>query len=152
MMEILFYHLELSPLEKTLPILLEKTLERGWRAIVEVGDEEAAKEIDANLWAFNSDSFLAHAIAGGDNDKDQPILITTKCDNKNSSNVRFFVKGKIVSINDAESTDYERLIFMFDGHDPIIVEQAREAWKNLKEKYDLTYWQQNPSGQWIKKA
>ncbi|HEX4297004.1 MAG TPA: DNA polymerase III subunit chi, partial [Devosia sp.] len=31
MSEILFYHLEAQPLERALPLLLEKTLERGWR-------------------------------------------------------------------------------------------------------------------------
>ena len=37
MTEILFYHLEAQPLEKVLPVLLEKSLERGWSAIVEAG-------------------------------------------------------------------------------------------------------------------
>ncbi|HWU99585.1 MAG TPA: DNA polymerase III subunit chi, partial [Devosia sp.] len=31
MSEILFYHLETQPLERVLPLLLEKSLERGWR-------------------------------------------------------------------------------------------------------------------------
>ena len=35
MTEILFYHLQHQPLERVLPTLLEKTLERGWRAVVQ---------------------------------------------------------------------------------------------------------------------
>ncbi|KFL26848.1 DNA polymerase III subunit chi, partial [Devosia sp. 17-2-E-8] len=31
MPDVLFYHLENQPLEKVLPLLLEKTVERGWR-------------------------------------------------------------------------------------------------------------------------
>ncbi|MEA2951567.1 MAG: polymerase subunit chi, partial [Alphaproteobacteria bacterium] len=31
MTEMLFYHLQRQPLDKVLPTLLEKSLERGWR-------------------------------------------------------------------------------------------------------------------------
>ena len=40
MTEVLFYHLERQPLERVLPNLLERTLERGWRAVVQCGDPE----------------------------------------------------------------------------------------------------------------
>ncbi|MGE4244780.1 MAG: DNA polymerase III subunit chi, partial [Parvibaculaceae bacterium] len=33
MTEVLFYHLERQTLEAVLPRLLEKTIERGWRAV-----------------------------------------------------------------------------------------------------------------------
>jgi hypothetical protein len=40
MTEVLFYHLEHQPLERVLPSLVERTLERGWRAVVQAGSEE----------------------------------------------------------------------------------------------------------------
>ncbi|HTM77926.1 MAG TPA: DNA polymerase III subunit chi, partial [Devosia sp.] len=43
MVDILFYHLEQRPLEAVIPQLLEKTLERGWRAVIEVGSSERAE-------------------------------------------------------------------------------------------------------------
>src|SRR5690606_32265473 len=46
MTEILFYHLEAQPLERVLPLLIEKSLERGWRVVVETGSEERAEAID----------------------------------------------------------------------------------------------------------
>jgi DNA polymerase-3 subunit chi len=150
--EISFYHLEQRPLEQVLPILLEKTLERGWKAIIEVSDEKKAKIIDDAIWSFNQDSFIAHAIAGNDNDAEQPILITTKTDNPNAANIRFFVSGAIPQTAPKYDKEYKRLVFIFDGHDPKAVEEARTVWKNLKEGNELTYWQQNPSGAWEKKA
>ena len=39
MTEVLFYHLEQQPLEKVLPTLVERTLQRGWRAVVQVVKE-----------------------------------------------------------------------------------------------------------------
>ena len=43
--EVLFYHLEQQTLEKVLPSLVEKTLERGWRAVVQAGSQERRKEV-----------------------------------------------------------------------------------------------------------
>ena len=77
MAEVLFYHLETRPLEAVMPLLLEKTLERGWRAVVEVGSRERAEALDAHLWSYRDDSFLAHGLAGEETDPLQPILITT---------------------------------------------------------------------------
>ena len=45
MADVLFYHLEARPLEAVIPQLLEKTLERGWRAVVEVGSTERAEAL-----------------------------------------------------------------------------------------------------------
>ena len=50
MTEILFYHLHRQPLERVLPPLLEKSLERGWRAVVQASSEERIEALDAHLW------------------------------------------------------------------------------------------------------
>ena len=91
MTEVLFYHLENQPLERVLPQLLEKTLERGWRAVVETSSRERAEALDAQLWTFRDDSFLPHGIAGDAADPDQPVLIAMDAGNANAANVRFFV-------------------------------------------------------------
>src|SRR5688572_30596943 len=75
--DILFYHLENQPLERVIPVLLEKTLERGWRAVIEAGSEERAAALDSLLWTYRDDSFLAHGRAGDATDPLQPVLITT---------------------------------------------------------------------------
>lgn len=148
MTEILFYHLEQLPLERVLPQLLEKTLERGWKAVVEVGSAERASVLDEALWTWQDEAFLPHALSGGDADADNPILLTTNDENPNAANVRFFVDRAVPR----DGGEYARLVFMFDGHDPDAVEAARGAWKQLKPDNDCTYWQQEPSGKWAKKA
>ena len=60
MTEVLFYHLQHQPLEAVLPTLLEKTLERGWRAAVQVTTEERMSALDDHLWTFTDESFLPH--------------------------------------------------------------------------------------------
>lgn len=91
MTEILFYHLESQPLERVLPVLVEKSLERKWKVVVETASEERAEVIDTLLWTYRDDSFLPHARAGGSEDAVQPVLITTRPHNPNSADVRFFV-------------------------------------------------------------
>ncbi|HZY68898.1 MAG TPA: DNA polymerase III subunit chi [Devosia sp.] len=148
MTEILFYHLEAQPIERVLPTLLEKTLERGWRAVVETASPERAAALDALLWTFRDDSFLPHAVAGGDNDAEQPVLITPGEGNGNRANVRFFVDGAVP----ATAEGYDRIVFMFSGHDPDAVTRARAAWRALQGGNTLTYWQQDENGRWVKKA
>jgi len=60
MTEILFYHLQRHPLERVLPALVEKSLERGWRVVVQAASEERVEALDAHLWIFRDDSFLPH--------------------------------------------------------------------------------------------
>ncbi len=59
MTEILFYHLQRQPVEKVLPQLLEKSLERGWRVVVQASSEERIDALDAHLWTYRDDNFLA---------------------------------------------------------------------------------------------
>ena len=60
MPEALFYHLTESTLDEALPGLLERSLARGWRAVVQSGTEERRNALDSLLWTFRDDSFLAH--------------------------------------------------------------------------------------------
>jgi DNA polymerase-3 subunit chi len=148
MTEVLFYHLESQPLERVLPTLLEKTLERGWRAVVETSSRERATALDALLWTYRDDAFLPHAIAGDETDPEQPVLIAMDEGNANAANVRFYVDRAVPRSADG----YERIVFMFSGHDPDAVTEARVAWKGLLAGNTLTYWQQDDGGRWVKKA
>lgn len=148
MTEVLFYHLEAQPLERVLPTLLEKTLERGWRAVVETSSRERASALDAMLWTYRDDAFLPHAVAGDETDRDQPVLITMDEGNANGANVRFFVDRAVPRSGDG----YERIVYLFSGHDPDAVTEARTAWTSLKAGNALTYWQQDDGGRWVKKA
>lgn len=148
MTEVLFYHLESQPLERVLPALLEKTIERGWRAVVETSSRERATAIDALLWTYRDDSFLPHGIAGDETDPSQPVLIAMDDGNANEANVRFFVDRAVPQ----SGAGYERIVYLFSGHDPDAVSEARIAWKAMQDGNLLTYWQQDENGRWVKKA
>ena len=147
--EALFYHLERQPLEQVLPQLLEKTLERGWRAVVQAGSAERLDAIDQQLWTFREDSFLAHGTAKDGSPQRQPIFLTLDETNPNGAVVRFLVDGA----EPADITGLTRVVLMFDGRDETAVTAARQHWKTLKANgCSVTYWQQTAAGKWEKKA
>ncbi len=59
MTEVLFYHLQNMTLESVLPPLLEKSLERGWRVVVQSTSPERAEALDAHLWTYQRRSLPA---------------------------------------------------------------------------------------------
>ena len=149
MAEVLFYHLTESTLEDALPGLLEKSLERGWRVVVQTGSEERRDALDLHLWTFSDDSFLAHATDRESYRSDQPVLLTTGDENGNDAEIRFLVDGALAPGLDG----YKRAVFLFDGHDQAQLERAREQWKQLKAaSHQVTYWQQTPGRRWERKA
>src|SRR5262249_40857617 len=75
MTEMLFYHLQGQPLERVLPTLLERSLERGWRVVVQSSSEERVEALDAQLWVFRDDSFLPHGTHKETSAPEQPILL-----------------------------------------------------------------------------
>lgn len=148
MAEVWFYHLTDSTLEATLPGLLEKSLERGWRAVVQTGSEERRDTLDAHLWAWSEESFLAHATDRESMLDHQPIVLTCADINPNGAAIRFLCDG--ASLCDLDG--YARAVFLFDGHDQSQLEAARDHWKTLKSAgHVVTYWQQ-AGGRWEKKA
>ena len=61
--EVLFYHLEHQPLERVLPMLLERTMERGWRAVVQVGSAERLEALDTRFGPIVMTVFFRTAAA-----------------------------------------------------------------------------------------
>ena len=148
-MDLLFYHLERSPLSRVLPDLLQKSMSRGWRAVVETQPFERVEALDQMLWTFEDDSFLPHGIAGQPDGDLQPILLTDTSDNPNNADIRFFVDGGEV----LKHKGYERLVYLFNGNDMEALTRARREWKSAKDAgIDMTYWAETPDGGFEKKA
>ena len=89
MTDVLFYHLTDSKLEEALPSLLEKSVERGWKVVVQTRAEARRDFLDAHLWTFRDDSFLPHGTDAGEMAEAQPVLITAEDGNANGATVRF---------------------------------------------------------------
>jgi DNA polymerase III subunit chi len=150
MTEILFYQLQRQPLEKVLPTLLEKSLERGWRVVVQASSEERVEALDGHLWTYRDESFLPHGTWREPDAAQHPVVLTVHEHNPNAANVRFLLDG--VSVPE-DPAGYERIVLLFDGEDGDAVAAARAHWSAAKAKgFDTTYWQADERGRWVRKA
>jgi DNA polymerase III subunit chi len=147
--EVRFYHLQRQRLEEALPALLEKARERGFRIVVQAGSPERVKALDALLWTYRAESFLAHAsgMAALPTAKDQPIWLTADVENPNTADMLMLVDGAT-----ADVAPYTLACEMFDGNDENAVAAARLRWTAYKAAgHAMTYWQQGERG-WEKRA
>ena len=151
MPEIWFYQLQRRGLDDVLPNLVERTLQRGWRSVVQATTSERLAAIDDLLWTYAEDLFLPHGSqADGDPDM-QSVWLTLSVDNPNRARVRFLVEG--AAAEPFADADYERLILLFDGRDDAFLANAREQWKNLRQRNaTLSYWAETEDGGWRQQA
>ncbi len=146
MTEVLFYHLQGMTLENVLPPLLEKSLARGWRVVVQATSEERADALDAHLWTYSDDSFLPHATWRVGDASEQPIVLIAGEDNPNYANVRFLVDSAALP---ADCDVYQRLVLVFNGDDGDALASARNVWTDCKTRgFEVTYWQADERGRW----
>lgn len=146
MTEILFYQLKGQTPEQVLPALLQKSLERGWRVVVQASSEERVEALDAHLWTWRDDSFLPHGTWRDAEAARQPIILTLNDDNPNGAVVRFLIEGATMP---GDASAYQRVVLLFDGADPDAVETARARWREAKSAgFEVTYWQADDKGGW----
>lgn len=150
MTEALFYHLQGLTLERVLPSLLEKSLERNWRAVVQTASEERAEALDSHLWTYRDDSFLPHGTWCDRDAAEQSVILAIDDRNPNSAQVCFLIDSAALP---SDAAEYERLVLIFDGDDEEAAAAARASWTECKNKgFDVTYWQPDANGRWQRKA
>ena len=150
MTETLFYPLDSRTLPAVLPGMIEKSLERGWRAVIRTDSTERSDALDTLLWTYNDQSFLAHAQSGDGDPKRQPVLITVEDENPNGAQILFLVGGVTPAAWDGLG-DLARIVLMFDGRDSNALAAARTAWKDARAAgHDVTYWKESPAGRFEK--
>ena len=145
MTDVRFYHLTRATLETALPRMLQKTLERGQRALVMAASGERVEALNAWLWSFNDRAFLPHGSAKDGHGEHQPVWLTVADEAPNDADVLFLTDGA----TSARLADYERCAILFDGKDEAAVAAARAQWQALKGgEHEITYWQQDDQGRW----
>ena len=155
MTDVWFYHLERQSLEQVLPVLLERTLARGWRAAVQATTPERIAALDELLWTWSDESFLAHGSARDGDEAMHPIWLTTAADNPNGATVRIFVDGAPPEplLADEGAAPRDRALVIFDGRDEDALALARTQFRGLKAAgHTLSYWRQSSDGRWEKQA
>lgn len=143
-----FYHLTESPLEVTVPMLIGKARQAGWRVLVRGTDPVTLARLDDMLWKDPEDGFLPHGLAGGPHDALQPVLLG----DVGSDGFDCVISIGGADVTAAEVVRLERLCILFDGDDGASLGHARGQWKALTDAgCPAQYWAQD-GGRWTKKA
>ncbi|RYD64444.1 MAG: DNA polymerase III subunit chi [Sphingomonadales bacterium] len=146
-MQVDFYHLTRSPIERVLPQIAEKVLESGGRLLVVSSDEVARAKLDQTLWSYKPESFLPHGRAGGEEDARQAVLIAEGPEAANGARNIALVDGVWLD----EALAFDRAFHFFDED---AIAEARVAWKALAERdgVERRYWRQDENGRWEQAA
>lgn len=132
-----------------LPELLEKTLQRGWRALVRSGAPAGLEELDAWLWTYRDETFLPHGLSTEPFAPHQPVLLTTGQENPNEAHALFLIEGA----EPGDLAGFTRCIVLFDGRDDAALNSARGLWKSVKgQGLPASYWRQGEQRGWEKQA
>jgi DNA polymerase-3 subunit chi len=146
-MQVDFYHLSVTPLDRALPQIAEKVVASGARLLIVAGEEERRRHLDRLLWSYAADSFLPHGQAGSGDDDGQPVLIADAAVATNGARHIALVDG----VWRDEALAFDRAFHLFDDDN---ICEARLAWKALadREGVERRYWKQNDAGRWEQAA
>jgi len=137
-----FYHIEHTSLDAAIAPLIEKCLERRWRVLI-VAHEETLARLDRALWTLRDESFLPHGRARIDAAK-QPVLLSTEPHPANNAKVALLLDG-----TDANASQFERVMVVFDGGDEAARAKARQQYKAASDDgAKALYFQQERGGGW----
>jgi DNA polymerase-3 subunit chi len=145
----MFYHLTRSGIDETLRMLMERAATRGWQVMIRSTLSQTLNRLDDLLWLDPANGFLPHAIAGGDDDAKQPVLLGTG-PITNAAAGLFLLDGAQTSV--AEAALLERVWVLFDGnHDPSLI-WARGLWSQLTIGGQAAQYWSEETGAWQKKS
>jgi DNA polymerase-3 subunit chi len=147
MATVLFYHLTRSPAAATLQSIRPRALQAGWRVLLR-GDQAVLGELDAKLWEGEQAQFLPHAMAGGAQDADQPILLG----NIPSAGFDALALVGSTQINMNEAAVLQRVWVLFDASDDAQVTAARVLWKAVSAAGLHAQYHSEESGKWALKT
>jgi DNA polymerase-3 subunit chi len=151
MIDIGFYQLAQRRAEAVLPALVTKALAAGHRLLIRAPDPAALDKIDAALWSFAADSFLAHGIdtaVGEERVASQPVLLSLSAEwSRNAADCLAQVGGDIPD----DLSGLARVLFLFDADS---LETARARWRLVSRAEGLrpVYWRETEGGRFEKAA
>ena len=108
---------------------MQKSLERGWRVVVQASSDERVEALDAHLWTWRDDAFLPHGTWRDAEAAEQPVLLTRQRGKSQRRRRALPGRGRRLP---GDAAAYQRLVLLFDGDDPEALETARARWSKAK--------------------
>ncbi len=144
-----FYHLIRAGLDETVMTTVSRALGAGWRVMIRAPVPGLLEHLDAKLWLGPEDGFLAHGLAGGAQDADQPVLLGPGAIGNAAKGLMLLAGAEAAR---EEAVGLERIWVFFDGADPEAVGLARQRWTTFTSwGLAAQYWS-DEGGSWVKKT
>ena len=126
-----FYHLLRAGLDETVMTTVTRAQAAGWRVMIRAPDPALLQHLDAKLWLGPEEGFLAHGLAGGGHDADQPVLLGQGRIMNGAQGLMLLAGAEVVR---DEVAALQRIWVLFDGADPEAVAKARQSWTQIPPK------------------
>lgn len=146
-----FYHLSKKSQEESVPVIIEKCLEKDWRVLAVSQDQAIRTKLDTALWTFKESSFIGHGLSS---DRElrpsrQPVLISETVDNLNKAQALILLNGFEAPVD----ANFDRIMVVFEEGDDSVKSIARKQFKRAKDaEHTVNYFKQNNKGAWEKKG
>lgn len=105
--------------------------EKGRRVLIRTADDAEARSIDGLLWTFEPSSFVPHAITGGTDQADEPVLIGNSPENINEAAVLIMTRPP--QGIDALPGGFEHVVLLVPAHDCPELQACRECFRQARE-------------------
>ena len=119
-----------APLHRAVALLAGHHFAAGQRVLILASDELMTEELDRALWTFDQGSFLPHAPAGGPDEKNEPVLISTSLENPNRAQVLILAHAPA----ETPLEGFAHVIQFVPPTDGPELAASRERYRLLKEK------------------
>jgi DNA polymerase-3 subunit chi len=149
-LQVSFYQLMLTPIEKVTPRIVDKIYSSQLRALIWVENDEQLSLLNTSLWTYSTLAFLPHGcrLDSEDTKEQQPIWLSTTLENPNQSTVCVSTNGQIVK--NPASLGFDRIVDIFDATIP----ETRNGASSFAERLNfynaqnaiITQWQQTKDG------
>lgn len=142
-MQVDFYHLGDTLLDRVLPRIAERVLAESGRLLVVVEDEAMLARLDRQLWDYTPESFLPHGREGGADDTRQPVLLSQSILAANGARNVALADG----VWHEAALGFDRAFYLFGE---ARIEEARRQWRALAANADVArkFWKQDDAGKW----
>jgi DNA polymerase-3 subunit chi len=142
-MQVDFYHLAGSPLERIAARIAERVIAGGGRLLIVADDPALLDRLDGALWSYSDESFLPHGRAGEGDEALQPVLLAPDIAAANGARNVALADGRWRD----EALGFERAFHFFDEAS---IGAARQAWKGLagRDGVERNFWKQGDDGRW----
>jgi DNA polymerase-3 subunit chi len=148
-MEVVFYALYSTPVDKALPALLQKIYDSSFKVHIHCEDDHQMQTLDDSIWTFTPLAFLPHAsvLTSTQFPAQNPIWLAT--DIKFINNPEVLISTMPTFFENLENI--KKIIFFYD-----LNLDTKKQFEDLQKKYkdknfSLTLWMQNTKGGWDKK-